>query len=215
MDIKKKIQLVEEVGEEILTKEELKTLLKKKKKPVAYDGFEPSGKIHIAQAILRSININKMTKAGFKFKMLIADWHAWANNKMGGDLDKIQTVGKYYLEVWKASGMDLKNVEFIWASDLVKKDAYWKLVMQVARNNTLKRVLRTSQIMGRSENETLQASQILYPCMQAADIFYLDADACQLGMDQRKVNVLAREVAGKLGYKKTPCNFTSYVDGSW
>lgn len=202
MDIDLRIKLVEEVGEEIITKEELKDLLKKKKTPIAYDGFEPSGQIHIAQAILRAININKMTKAGFKFKMLVADWHAWANNKLDGDLKKIQTVGEYFIEVWKASGMDLKNVEFIWASDLVKDDNYWKIVMEVARHNTLQRIIRTSQIMGRSEKDVLHASQILYPCMQAADIFYLKADACQLGMDQRKVNVLAREVADKLGYAK-------------
>jgi tyrosyl-tRNA synthetase len=38
--------------------------------------------------------------------------------------------------------------------------------------------------------------------MQAADIFYLGADICQLGTDQRKINVLAREIAHELGYKK-------------
>ena len=36
-------------------------------------------------------------------------------------------------------------------------------------------------------------AQIMYPCMQCADVFYLKADICQLGMDQRKVNMLARE----------------------
>ena len=29
------------------------------------------------------------------------------------------------------------------------------------------------QIMGRSENDELSASQVFYPCMQAADIFFL------------------------------------------
>jgi tyrosyl-tRNA synthetase len=134
--------------------------------------------------------------------MLVADWHAWANNKMGGDLEKIRVTGEYFIEVWKASGMDLKNVEFVWVSDLVKDDNYWKLVMQIARNNTLSRITRCCQIMGRSEKEALQASQILYPCMQAADIFYLKANICQLGMDQRKVNMLAREIGPKLGYHK-------------
>ena len=38
--------------------------------------------------------------------------------------------------------------------------------------------------------------------MQAADIFELGCDITQLGMDQRKVNMLAREIAPKLGYKK-------------
>ena len=37
------------------------------------------------------------------------------------------------------------------------------------------------------------AATVMYPCMQCADVFYLGADICQLGMDQRKVNVLARE----------------------
>ena len=203
MDIESRIALIKQVGEEIITEEELKHIFQTKEHPTAYDGFEPSGTdIHIAQGILRAININKMAKAGIKFKMWVADWHAWANNKMGGDLEKIQQVGNYLIEVWKHCGMDLKNVEFLWANDVIKEPEYWKKVMQVARNSTVKRIIRTGQIMGRKEAEVQQASQILYPCMQAADIFHLKADICQLGMDQRKVNVLARELAPSLGFAK-------------
>ena len=36
----------------------------------------------------------------------VADWFASLNNKMGGDLKKIQTVGQYFVEVWRAIGMD-------------------------------------------------------------------------------------------------------------
>lgn len=202
MDISKKLEIFRQVGEEIISEEDLKQLLEAKKNPVAYDGFEPSGKIHIAQAVLRAININKVTSTGTKFKMLVADWHAWANKKMGGDLEKIQTVGKYFIEVWKACGMDLDNVEFVWVSDMVKDEAYWRKVMQVAINSTLSRIIRCGQIMGRKEAEVQQASQILYPCMQCADIFHLGIDICQLGMDQRKVNMLARETGPALGYWK-------------
>jgi len=202
MDINKKLEIFRQVGEEIISEEDLKQLLETKKNPVAYDGFEPSGKIHIAQAVLRAINVNKVTSTGTKFKMLVADWHAWANKKMGGDLEKIQTVGKYFIEVWKACGMDLDNVEFVWVSDMVKDEAYWRKVMQVAINSTLNRIIRCGQIMGRKEAEVQQASQILYPCMQCADIFHLGIDICQLGMDQRKVNMLARETGPALGYWK-------------
>ena len=202
MDIDGKLALIKQVGEEIVTEEELRELLQTKSHPIAYDGFEPSGKIHIAQGLLRAININRMTKAGVTFKMLVADWHGWANNKMGGDLDTIQLVGKYFVEVWQACGMDLKHVEFVWANDLVTDREYWKKVMQIARSSTVQRITRCGQIMGRQEGEMQQASQILYPCMQAADIFQLKADICQLGMDQRKVNMLAREVGPKLGYGK-------------
>jgi len=203
MNTKSKLDLIKQVGEEIVSEDELKTLFEKKKNPIAYDGFEPSGtNIHIAQGLLRAINVNKLTKTGIKFKFWVADWHAWANNKMDGNLEHIQKVGQYLIEVWKACDMDLKNVEFVWANDAMKDPEYWKIVMKVARNNTVKRIVRCSQIMGRSENEALQASQIFYPCMQCADIFYLNADITQLGMDQRKVNVLAREMGPKLGFWK-------------
>lgn len=202
MDAEKKLELIKQVGEEIVTEEELRQLLETNSKPIAYDGFEPSGKIHIAQGILRAINVNKMTKAGCKFNLLVADWHAWANNKMNGDLEKIRKAGSYMEEVWSAVGMDLKNVKFLWASDFVKDETYWAKVMKVATNSTLKRIIRTGQIMGRSESDVQQASQILYPCMQTADIFQMNIDIAQLGMDQRKVNVLCRELAPKLGYKK-------------
>jgi tyrosyl-tRNA synthetase len=203
MDLESRLELIKQVGEEIVTEEELRGLLQAKPHPIAYDGFEPSGtNIHIAQGLLRAINTNKMTKAGVKFKFLVADWHAWANNKMGGDLEKIQTVGKYFIEVWKSAGMELDKVEFVWASDFVKDDNYWKKVMQVARSATVNRIVRCVEIMGRKENEALQASQIIYPCMQTADIFHMKADIVQLGMDQRKVNVLAREVGPALGLWK-------------
>jgi len=203
MNAKERLEIIKQVGEEIVTEEELKHVLETKKQPIAYDGFEPSGtSIHIAQGLLRAINVNKMTKAGCKFIFLVADWHAWANNKMGGDLEKIQKVGKYLIEVWKACDMDLKNVEFVWANELMKDQEYLKTVMQVARNSTVKRIIRCGQIMGRKETEVLQASQIFYPCMQTADIFQLKVDICQLGLDQRRVSTLAREIGPKLGFWK-------------
>jgi len=202
LSIEEKMVLVGEVGEEIVTEEELRGLLERKKNPVAYDGFEPSGQMHLAQGVLRAVNINKMTKAGFKFKMWVADWFAWANGKLGGNLEDIQTAGKYLIEVWKTTGMDMDNVEFIWANDAMSDVEYWKIVMNVATSNTVTRIKRCSQIMGRSDADSLKASQIFYPCMQCADIFYLGADVTQLGMDQRKVNMLAREVGEKLGYWK-------------
>jgi tyrosyl-tRNA synthetase len=203
MDIEDKLNLVKQVGEEIVAEDELRKLLESGEELVAYDGFEPSGQIHIAQGLLRAININKMIKAGIKFKMLVADWHALTNNKMGGDLEKIQTVGKYFIEVWRASGMDLKNVEFVWASEMVKNPDYWQLVIRVGMTNKLARFIRTAEFMGREDSaEKLTAAQIMYPCMQIADIFRLGAKITQLGMDQRKVNMLAREIGLQLGYWK-------------
>lgn len=206
MTLDERLALIEEVGEEIVTKDQLKKLLQEAEESGqqlnAYDGFEPSGQMHIAQGILRAINVNKLTKAGIHFKMLVADWHAMANNKYDGDLEKIQTVGKYFIEVWKAAGMDIDNVEFVWTSDMVKDPEYWLLVMKIARTNAIRRFVRTAEIMGREESMDLTLAQLIYPAMQVADIFLLDAKIAQLGLDQRKVNMLAREVGPQLGYWK-------------
>ena len=125
---------------------------------------------------------------------------------MGGDLDKIQTTGRYLIETWKAAGMDMRNVKFLWASEEINKNPneYWLRVMDIARKNTLTRVVRCCTIMGRSESESMEAAQILYPCMQCSDIFFLKADICQLGMDQRKVNMLAREYSDDIKAERKP-----------
>jgi len=58
--------------------------------------------------------------------------------------------------------------------------------------------------MGRAEGDDMPTSNILYPCMQCADIFFLEADVCQLGLDQRKVNMLAREYCDAIKKKDKP-----------
>lgn len=202
MDLETRLELVKGVGEEIITEQELRELLATNLHPTAYDGFEPSGQMHIAQGLLRTINVNKMIKAGVHFKILVADWFAWMNNKMSGDLNEIRMTGNYFIEMWKACGMDIKKIEFIWSKNLVRQEGHWKTTIDIARKSTVERIIRTSQIMGRKEGERLSAAQIIYPCMQAADIFHLKCDICQLGMDQRKVNILARELGPKLGFWK-------------
>jgi len=190
-----KFELIRTVGEECIQEDELRNLVAKKPNPICYDGFEPSGRMHIAQGILKAVNVNKCTKAGCTFIFWVADWFALLNNKMGGDISKIRVVGEYMIEVWKACGMDMKNVKFIWSSEEINSHSneYWLRVMDIATKFKMPRIIRCSQIMGRENESDLFASQIFYPCMQAADIFHLKADICQLGMDQRKVNMLARE----------------------
>jgi tyrosyl-tRNA synthetase len=202
MDISKRLELISRVGEEIITREDLIKLLEEKKHPIAYDGFEPSGLAHLPFAIYRPINLEDMTAAGVHFKLYLADWFAWINNKMGGDLDKIKMVGNYFIEVWKAAGVDMNSVEFVWSSDMAAKPEYWKTVVRVAKHTSLLRANRALTIMGRKSGEMKEVAQYFYPMMQVADIFNLEADICQLGVDQRRANILAREIGPKLGFGK-------------
>jgi tyrosyl-tRNA synthetase len=179
LSLDERFALVRSVGEECIQEEELLALLRAKAHPICYDGFEPSGRMHIAQGLLKAILVNKLTAAGCVFKFWVADWFALLNNKMGGDLKKIRNVGRYMVEVWRAAGMDMDNVEFLWASDEINghSNEYWLRVMDIARKNNLARMQRCCQIMGRSDTEELSAAQIFYPAMQCADIFHLKVRA--------------------------------------
>ena len=270
-----RIQLIKSIGEEVIGSENLEKLLTHKEHVVAYDGFEPSGRMHIAQGLLRAHNVNKFIKAGVHFKFWVADWFALMNLKMGGSLEKIQTAGKLMIETWKACGMDMSArasnlngvdspmVEFIWSSEEINRrsDEYWKLVLDIGTKFNLTRIKRCTQIMGRKEDDAmytkgcssetyhkliklnndidtlflvdseeeitslkraikdtmgelldrttekaddLAASQIFYPVMQCADIFFLGVDICSLGIDQKKVNMLAIEYCDKIKRKNKP-----------
>ena len=65
----------------------------------------------------------------------------------------------------------------------------------------ISRIMRSLTIMGRSERESLDFSQLLYPIMQSIDIRALDLDIVHAGMDQRKIHMLIREIFPKLGWK--------------
>lgn len=202
MSLEERFQLVKNVGEEIITEEELKELLANKKHPIAYDGFEPSGLAHLPFGIFRPMLIEDLLKAGIHFKLYLADYFAWINNKLGGDLEKIRLAGEYFIEVWKAAGVDIKKVEVIWASDLASRKEYWKKVILIAKNTTVNRATRALTIMGRKAGEMKEVAQYFYPMMQVADIFEMEVDICQLGLDQRRANILAREIGPKLGWWK-------------
>lgn len=68
-------------------------------------------------------------------------------------------------------------MHFLSASEEInaRPHEYNALMLDVARSFSLQRILRCTQIMGRGEKDDLSAAQILYPCMQCADIFYLKA----------------------------------------
>jgi len=188
--------------EEIVTLEELKTILKKDK-PKAYIGFEPSGTVHIGWKICTN-KIKDFLECGFDFTVLLADWHAYINDKLDGDLEKIKLCGRYMEDCFTAMGVDKNKVRFVYASDYVGDPDYWELVLRTAKSMSVARVKRAMDIMGREAEEAEKdLSKLFYPAMQVSDIFYLDLDAAYGGMDQRRAHMLAREISKKIG-RKTP-----------
>ncbi|KAM0835848.1 hypothetical protein ACQ4PT_062698 [Festuca glaucescens] len=121
-----------------VNKNELRLLLEKNSAPVCYVWCDPSPCMHITQGISVAMNVNKLIKAGCTVKVLMADWLARMDRKIGGqvggDLGEMKTVGLYNAEVWRAAGMDLEKVELVWLSDGIIRsaDVYWPLTMHIA-----------------------------------------------------------------------------------
>jgi tyrosyl-tRNA synthetase len=159
--------------------------------------------MHIGQGLVCASKIQGLIKAGFHFIVFLADWHSMINNKFGGDLEKIRTVGRYYKHCFTALGVPDDKAEYVWASELAEQSEYWEKVLRIARATTTQRVLRAIPIMGRDmKSKENDAATIFYPCMQAADIFQMRLDLACAGIDQRKAHILAREAGERLGWGK-------------
>ena len=213
MDAEERFQLVKRNSEEVVTEQELMELLKEKDNPTAYIGFEPSGFMHIAQGLICARKIKDMQEAGFTVKIFLADWHAFINDKLGGEMENIRVCGEYMKDAFLSLGIDPEKTEFVWASDIITPD-YWEKVLRIAKVSSLARVRRALTIMGRKESEVeTDVSKLIYPPMQAADIFQLDVDVAYGGMDQRKAHMLARDAAEKLGWRKPIALHTPLISG--
>jgi tyrosyl-tRNA synthetase len=203
MNIEDKVFLVKrKPTEEVLTEEELIRLFETEEHPKHYIGFEVSGKMHIGTGLLTALKIRDFVEAGVKPTVWLADYHSWINKKLGGDIELIREVATGYFKAGFISlGLDESKVQYKLASEFYD-EIYWKHVVDVMKNTTIKRMLRCVTIMGRKEAEVTETAGLLYPAMQAADIFHLGVQIMHSGMDQRKVHVLTREVAEKLGRPK-------------
>jgi len=214
LDVETRLGLVTKDTEEIITREELRTILETKSHPRAYWGFESSGMMHIGMGLVCGRKIMDLIEAGFDFNVFLADWHAWINNKLGGRMENIRTCGEYIKQCFTAIGIPPSQATYSWASDLAAKREYWERVVRIGKSINVHRVWRALPIMGREmDSKDLEAASTFYPCMQAADIFELQLDVACAGIDQRKAHALARDVADKLGWPKPTSLHTPLLIG--
>ncbi len=193
MDIDTKIDMIESGTLEIISHDELKEKLQKDY-PVAYIGYEPSGKVHLGHAI----TVKKMIalqKAGFKIKILLADLHAYLNGK--GTLEEIKEISEYMQKCFLAFGLS-EETEFILGSSFQTDENYTLKVYELALSTTLTRARRSMAQITREE-EDHKVAEVIYPIMQVIDMLFLDVDLALGGMEQRKIHMLARENLPKVG----------------
>jgi tyrosyl-tRNA synthetase len=191
---------------EVVTEEELKTLLNKPKKRV-YAGYEPSGEIHLGHLV----TVNKLMDlkaAGFEIVVLLADLHAFLNRK--GTMAEVRELADYNKRCFE--GLGLKDVRFVLGSDLQLNADYELLMLRLSQQITLNRATRSMDEVGR-QMDAPTVSQMIYPIMQMVDIGMLGVDAAVGGIDQRKIHMLAREHLVNVGFPAPVCIHTPILNG--
>jgi tyrosyl-tRNA synthetase len=201
MDLEERLSLVtREPTEEIVTKDELAKLFLNTSVPKHYIGIEISGLLHLGSLVLTGYKINDFMRAGIDCTLFLADWHTYINNKLKGDWNKIIHLSEYYAEAFR---FICPGVNIVLGSKMYEErgSEYWNDLILFGKHLTLARIMRSLTIMGRTEKDSLDFSQLLYPSMQSIDIRSLGSDIVHAGMDQRKIHMLVREVFPKLGWK--------------
>ena len=141
-----------------------------------------------------------LVESGFEVIILLADWHGYINDKLGGNWDNLKAGVDYQRQMFSVF---CPGVNFRTASELVEQEGYWEMVLRVSKASSLKRMRRALSIMGRDEKDgDRDMSKFFYPAMQATDIYALDVDLALGGLDQRHAHMLARDAADKLKLPK-------------
>ncbi len=216
MDSHARAVRIQEGLEEVLTPHDLQHAIETNVPLKHYIGFEISGVPHIGAALKTMFHVRNFQEAKVDCSIFLADWHAWINDKLGGDKEAIARVGKGYfkecfLAAAKVANADADKIDFVLGSELYHgKDEYWETVIDIAKHTTLSRMQRSTTIMGRSEGENLDFAKLIYPVMQVADIYFQQLTLAHAGMDQRKAHVIARDVSDKLQYHGMKFNKKSF-----
>ncbi len=213
MSAEDRVELVLRGAEEVVTRDELTALLARGATPRAYVGLEPSGLLHIGTGFVIASKVADLVRAGFHTVIFLADWHAYINDKLGGSLENLRVCAEYFRDAFRAVGVP-DAVEYLYANEFVRHPEYWQQVIRVSKSATVARIRRALTIMGRKEEEAdLDASKLIYPAMQVADIHWMDLDLALGGMDQRHAHMLYRDVAPKLGWKQVVALHTPLLPG--
>lgn len=210
--IDKRLKLIKRNTEEIIGEDELKNLLKRKKKPVVYLGWSITGKTHIGYYI-PVLKLSDFLKAGFRVKLLLADLHGALDNTPWYVLEKRY---EYYAKtiplMFESIGVDIKDFEIVKGSDFQLRPEYMFDVLKMSSFVSINDCKRAaSEIVKFGKNPKL--SGLLYPLMQALDEQYLGVDIQYGGLDQRKILMFARENLPRLGYKSRIEIMTPLIPG--
>ncbi len=213
MDEAERLSLLTRYTEEIVTEEELRSVLAREE-PSAYIGYAPTGEMHIGHFT----TIRKLAdfiRGGLEVTVLVADLHAHLDDEKT-PFDLLDARAAYYREaiegMIEAAGADPEGVSFVQGREFELDRPYTLDLYRMMADTTVTRAQRAgSEVVRQSENP--RVGGLVYPLMQSLDVAALDADIAYGGIDQRGIYMLSRELLPDYGYDKPVCVFAPLLSG--
>jgi len=201
--VEERLELITRNLQEVIGEDELKGLLKSKKEISVYWGTMPTGSISIAY-FFPMLKIADFLKAGLRVKILLADLHAALD---GVPWNLVEKRYNYYEKaiatIFKTIGVDTKKFEFVKGSDFQLAPEYMNDVLKLSVLSSVNDATRAaSEAVKTAKTGNVKVSGLIYPLMQALDEEYLKVNIQFAGVDQRKIQVFAREFLPKIGYNQ-------------
>ena len=214
MDTAERAALVARHTEEVVTEDELETLLAETAEPTAYIGYAPTGEMHIGHFT----TIRKLADfidAGLDVTVLVADLHAHLDDEKS-PFELLDARSEYYRLAIEgmvaAAGADPDAVSFTRGTDYQLEEPYTLQLYRLLADTTISRAQRAgSEVVRQSDNPKLGG--LVYTLMQSLDVAALDADIAYGGIDQRGIYMLAREELPDHGFDKPLCVFAPLLSG--
>jgi len=204
---------VAEASVEVLTREELLGLFLGGGGVRAYIGIEPSNVLHLG-TLVACEPLLRLAAAGHKGIFLLADIHAWLNDK--GELDELHDTARRNHEILarvaRARGIREGVVEFVYGSSYQLEGRYILELFKLAKIVAASEARKAMDMISKKDVMHKVGSEV-YALMQCLDIGYLGVNIAIGGMDQRKIHVMAREYLRRLGYPKPVAIHTPIILG--
>ncbi len=189
-------------AEEVVTAEEVQTVLREKPKFNFYYGTAPTGPFHYAYMIPLN-KLVELAKLGGNGTILLADYHAHLDDAKTS-FEDMTIRSKYYEECIKGIfGKDAKLMKFLRGSTYQHKQDYIEDLFKIAAKVSTTRAKRAASEVVRMKDGEAKVSGLMYPLLQILDVKYLDADITVGGIDQRNIYMLGRELLESVDFHKS------------
>jgi tyrosyl-tRNA synthetase len=162
--MEKQITNLTQNAEEVVTLSELKEIVTQKKKPKFYYGTAPTGPFHIGY-LVPLVKIIDLIKAGFDGTLLIADYHAYLDDRKT-PWEELEIRSEYYTKCAELFlGEFAERIRFVRGSEFQNTKSYIEDTFKLAGLVDVKRAVRAaSEVVRGLENP--KVSSLLYPIIQ-------------------------------------------------